>query len=107
MFLITFNTPTSVENYPAQLPTAYRLDQNYPNPFNPSTIISYDLPVSGYVRLGVYNVLGQLVATLVDGTKEAGSHTVRFDGSDLPSGVYLYRLEVGNFIRTRRMVLMK
>lgn len=108
MFLLTFNTPTSVEpNRPAQLPTAYRLDQNYPNPFNPATVISYDLPVSGYVRLGVYNVLGQLVVSLVDGTKEAGSHTVRFDGSDLSSGVYLYRLEVGNFIRTRRMVLIR
>jgi hypothetical protein len=91
----------------ATLPLSYELHQNFPNPFNPTTAIAYDLPSSGHVALRVYNVIGQQVATLVDGLQEAGSKSVRFDGAGLPSGVYLYRLEAGGQVLTRRMVLVK
>lgn len=90
------------------LPTGYKLEQNYPNPFNPKTVISYQLAVISDVRLKVYDVLGNEVATLVNEKKEIGSYTVEFDGSNLSSGVYFYRMEVnGNVIDTKRMILLK
>lgn len=89
------------------LPSAYRLAQNYPNPFNPSSIIEYDLPRPGYVSLKVFNVLGQEVATLVDGMEDAGYRVVRFDARDFPSGVYLYHLHAGTFDAGRKMLIVK
>jgi hypothetical protein len=89
------------------LPSAFALNQNYPNPFNPETSIEYALPENGKVRLAVYNILGQEVKVLIDGRMEAGYHTVTFDGTDLSSGVYFYRLEAVDFIMTRKMVLLK
>ncbi|MYE05248.1 MAG: T9SS type A sorting domain-containing protein, partial [Bacteroidetes bacterium SB0662_bin_6] len=88
-------------------PEEVSLGQNYPNPFNPETAIRYALPKTGEVRLTVYDLLGHEVAMLVDGLQSAGFHTVRFDGSGLPSGPYVYRLQAGNRIFTRTMILLK
>ena len=94
------------------LPQGFALGQNYPNPFNPSTVIPYQLASAGHVRLDVFNVLGQRVATLVDGAQLAGFHSVRWDATDrfgrsVASGVYLYRLLVdGSVQQTKRMVLV-
>ena len=93
------------------LPTDFALGQNYPNPFNPSTIIPYQLPASGHVRLDVFNVLGQRLATLVDAERSAGAHTAQWDGTDaagraVGAGVYIYRLSSGGMMESRRMVLV-
>jgi len=82
------------------------LEQNYPNPFNPSTTISYQLPTRGYVTLKVYNLLGQEVATLVNGIEEPGYKSVEFNAGKLASGVYLYRITAGDFIQTRKLLLL-
>ncbi len=89
------------------LPLALQLLQNYPNPFNPSTTITYELPASSDVRLSVYDMLGREVSVLVNGMSEAGVHEVKFDGSNLASGVYLYRLNAGDFVQTRRLLLLR
>jgi hypothetical protein len=89
------------------VPTTFLLDQNYPNPFNPSTLIRYGIPHASFVRLTVYNVLGQEMARLVGEMKPAGYHQVQFNGSGLPSGVYVYRLEAGEFSATKKILLMK
>jgi hypothetical protein len=91
----------------ANQPVEFQLQQNYPNPFNPSTNISFMVPKAGHVTLKVYNILGQEVATLLDGFKAAQTYNIRFDGNGLASGVYLYRLEEGNNFITRKMVLLK
>jgi hypothetical protein len=83
------------------------LEQNYPNPFNPSTKIKYQIPVSGFVSLKVYDVLGKEIASLVQEVKSAGIYEVQFDASELVSGVYFYTLKVGDFIQTRKMILLK
>ncbi len=85
----------------------YSLSQNYPNPFNPSTVIGYQLPVSGNVTLKVFNVLGREVTTLVNEYKEAGKHSVEFDAAGLPSGVYFYRLNADSFSETKKMILLR
>jgi len=88
-------------------PTSYRLNQNYPNPFNPTTTISFNLEKASNVKLVVYNVLGQKVATLLDSRLNAGEQAVVFDASKLSSGVYFYRLDAGDFTSVKKMVLMK
>jgi subtilisin family serine protease len=88
-------------------PNVYSLAQNYPNPFNPSTLIQYSIAEPGNVTLEVYNMLGQKVAQLVNGTQNAGAHTVQFDASALSSGVYIYQLKAGNYLETRKMMLIK
>jgi hypothetical protein len=90
-----------------QIPQKFALYQNYPNPFNPTTTISYDLPERARVKLSVYNILGQEVATLVNAEQEPGRYNVKFDASDLPSGVYFYRLEAGKFIEQKKTILIK
>ena len=87
--------------------TTYNLSQNYPNPFNPTTMIQYNVPARSTVNLTVYNVIGEAVRVLVDGEKEAGTYSVNFRAQDLPSGVYLYRLQAGSFVQTRKMMLVK
>lgn len=99
------------------VPTEYILEQNYPNPFNPSTVISFTLPEESNVVLSVYNSLGQQVATLINGFMSAGKKSVEFDASQLTSGIsskggyasgiYFYKLEAGNFVSTKKMLLVK
>jgi hypothetical protein len=90
-----------------ELPTDYKLEQNYPNPFNPSTTIKYSLPQNSRVQLRIYDILGNLVETLVDDNQNAGVYTVDFDGSNLSSGVYFYQLITPQFKQTKKLILMK
>ena len=90
-----------------EVPKAFALDQNFPNPFNPTTQLNYALPSDSYVTLKIYNVLGQVVVTLVDELQTSGYKTVEFDASRLPSGLYFYRLQAGTFTSIRKMMLMK
>ncbi len=93
------------------IPDSYELAQNFPNPFNPSTTIKYQIKDGGYVTLNVYNLLGNLVSTLVDKNQPAGTYYVNFNVNSaknpLPSGVYFYRLQVGSFVSTKKMIIMK
>ncbi len=88
-------------------PTKYSLSQNYPNPFNPSTLINYQLPVGGRVTLKVYDILGREVAVLVNGLNGAGYHSLRFDGSNLASGVYFLRMTAGQYTDVKKMILLR
>lgn len=90
-----------------QRPKFFRLEQNYPNPFNPSTLISFQLPVSSHVTLKVFDVNGREIATLVDGEMVAGKHVVPFAPRDLAGGIYFYKITAGKFSQTRKAILMK
>lgn len=98
---------TPVEEKPNTAPLVYRLDQNYPNPFNPSTKIRFALKERSQVRLIVYNVLGQVVATLVNEELPVGEHFASFSPNGLASGVYLYRVTANEFVQSRGMLLLK
>jgi hypothetical protein len=100
-------TYTGITDAGTSVPSEFRLDQAYPNPFNPSATIPFALRETTRARLVVYNVLGQQVALLVDGMVQAGEHRVLFDARNLASGVYFYRLEAGDFVQTRKMVMLK
>jgi len=89
------------------LPKNFSLYQNYPNPFNPSTFITYQLPRNSFVILKVFDLIGKEVATLVNGEKEAGKHSVEWNAEGLPSGVYFYKLSAGNFTQTKKMILIR
>ena len=89
------------------IPLRYALEQNYPNPFNPATVIKYQLPKSSNVKISVYDLLGKEVATLVNGNVEAGYHQVEFNGSDLASGLYLYKIEADGYTDVKKMMLVK
>lgn len=97
---------TSVEeNY--ELPSKYYLAQNYPNPFNPETTIKYSLPIGGFVNISVYDLLGREVAKLINEEMSAGSYQIKFNAGNLSSGIYFYVLRAGDFISTRKMMLVK
>ncbi len=105
---------TSEEESTESVPLEFRLEQNYPNPFNPKTTIQFSLPEALEVTLKVYNLLGQEVATLVDGKLEADVHKFQFDGRRLASGVYIYRIhtssakeKAGGFVHTKKFLLLK
>jgi hypothetical protein len=85
----------------------YQLLPNYPNPFNPSTKIKFDLPKSEFINLKVYNILGEEIAIVVSNKLQAGNHTYEFDGSNLSSGIYFYRIEAGEFQDVKKMILLK
>ena len=102
-----FGTLVSIDEDETDVPAAFTLHQNYPNPFNPSTVIRYELPEGGHVRLAVYDMMGRRVAELVNGPVQAGSHTADFDGSRLASGVYVYRLQSGGQVLSGKMMLVK
>jgi hypothetical protein len=106
-YLIGYDIITPVTEHSPSITTTFTLSQNYPNPFNPTTNIVYTVPHRAHIKLTVYNILGEEVATLVDEEKASGEYTVTFDGSRLPSGVYFYRLHAGRFNETREMVLVK
>jgi photosystem II stability/assembly factor-like uncharacterized protein len=90
------------------IPTEFKLYQNYPNPFNPSTIINYQLPNDNFVTLRIYDILGREVQTLVNEFKKAGKYSLDFDGSNLASGVYFYKLQIGNqFAQTKKLMLLR
>lgn len=99
--------PTTVAEERLSLPASFRLEQNYPNPFNPTTVISYQLPVSSYVTLKVFDVLGREVETLVNGELHAGEHSVQFNAKQLSSGIYIYRLQAGRVVHQKKMTVLK
>jgi len=122
--MILYSVTVSVDDNSQSLPEEFKLSQNYPNPFNPTTSIQYAVSSSQFVNLKVYDVLGNEIVTLVDEEKSAGSYVVEFsakggslpagrhgasggDASSLPSGVYFYRLQAGNFVEYKKMVLIK
>jgi hypothetical protein len=88
-------------------PSKYKLDQNYPNPFNPTTRIRFSISELSFVKLKVYDIVGNEIETLVNQEKPAGSYEVQFSAVDLPSGIYFYRLITGNFVETKKMTLLK
>ena len=96
-----------VANLASDTPNSFALVQNYPNPFNPTTMISYNMQETGHVAIRVLNLLGQEVATVVDQVMDAGEHSVSFNADGLSAGVYLYVMEAGDFVSTRRMTLLK
>ena len=106
-FSICFANATSVNPMGTFTPLKYELSQNYPNPFNPTTNIKYQIAVSGFVTLKVYDILGKEVAKLVSENQKAGNHEVTFDASGIPSGVYLYKITSGNYTETKKMILLK
>lgn len=105
----TTDIATDINDKPDEylLPESYELKQNYPNPFNPATTISFDLPVASDVKLEIYNILGQLVSTVYEGRLSAGVHKYEWDGSTAASGVYLYRLTAGEYVESKKMLLLK
>ena len=90
------------------IPSSYAMSQNYPNPFNPSTKIKYSIPLEGNVTLKIYNILGEEIRTLINNElKSAGEYTIDFNASNLPTGIYLYRLQAGDFVQVKKMMLLK
>jgi hypothetical protein len=98
---------TTIKQTSNDLPKEFRLEQNYPNPFNPSTTIVFALPKSALVNLKIYNLLGEEVTTLITEQQAAGIHKLNWDARGLASGVYLYRLEAGEFMQTKKLILMR
>ena len=88
-------------------PNNYNLAQNFPNPFNPRTTIQYSIPQRSSVTLKVFDVLGKEISTLVNEEKDRGVYTVNFDASQLASGIYLYKLQAGSFVETKKMILIR
>jgi hypothetical protein len=98
---------TGISDQSGQIPLVYTLSQNYPNPFNPTTSIRFEIPKQSVVQLKVYNLLGQVVATLINGELKAGRHEAKFDAAKLASGVYFYRITAGSYVNTMKMMLLK
>jgi len=99
--------PVTINSHTSSVIKNHELYQNYPNPFNPKTVISYQLPVSNYITLKVYDASGKLVSTLVNERKSTGNYTIDFDGSNFSSGLYFYTITSGNYTSTKSMVLLK
>ncbi|MDI6767089.1 MAG: T9SS type A sorting domain-containing protein [Bacteroidota bacterium] len=101
------NNPTAVKEIENRIPEEFSLEQNYPNPFNPVTVIRYSLPVNSLVTLKVYNMLGQEVATFVDGMQDAGYKLVEWNAESKPSGLYVYKLNAGKYLSMKKMLLIQ
>ncbi|MCX6163749.1 MAG: T9SS type A sorting domain-containing protein [Ignavibacteriae bacterium] len=102
-----YRVPVGIKQIGSTVPSEYKLYQNYPNPFNPSTIIKFQIKDSRFTTLKIYNILGKEVATLVNEKQSPGVYEVVFDALNLPSGIYFYKLVAGDFVETKRMVLIK
>ena len=100
-------SPTSVQELPSEIPTAFAVEQNYPNPFNPSTTIQFSLPRSEFVTLRIFNMLGEEITVLVSNRLSAGTYQAEWEPRVLPSGVYFYRLQAGSFIQTKKLLLLR
>ena len=100
-------TVTGIESETSSIPTDYALNQNYPNPFNPSTKIKFNLPSSSNVKLTIYDITGRTVKEVVNQDLAAGVHTVDFNASNLASGTYIYRIQAGSFVQSKKMILLK
>jgi choice-of-anchor A domain-containing protein/uncharacterized repeat protein (TIGR01451 family) len=102
------DAPTSTKEIGVNsIPGEFNLANNYPNPFNPETVIEFSLPAREFVNLSIYNVLGELVSVLTSGELDAGKYSVKFDATNLPSGIYIYRISSGNNVVSKKMILMK
>jgi hypothetical protein len=99
------NEPMTITG--TEQPVTYELYQNYPNPFNPSTTIRYQVPEDGMVTLKIYDILGKEVTTLVNESKTTGRYELNFNASNLASGVYIYRIQVNDFVSSRKILLLK
>jgi len=104
---IFFQNGNKMQNNISNIPKIYALSQNYPNPFNPVTNIKYQLPKDGLVNLKVYDLLGREIKNIVNEYQKAGYYSYNFNGSNLASGIYFYRIEAGSFVSVKRMVLIK
>jgi hypothetical protein len=104
---IRFLSITGVRDNDSRVVREFQLSQNYPNPFNPSTTIKYQVPKTSVVTLKIFDILGRKIAFLVNEQKPAGTYSIQWDASNIPSGVYFYRLHAGSFIETKRMILLK
>ena len=102
-----YQEPSAIEDQSNQSIMEFKLYSNYPNPFNPATMIKYSIPIRSFVSLKIFNLLGQEVAVLVNQRNNAGEHIVDFDASNLASGIYLYRIQAGNFSLTKKMILIR
>jgi photosystem II stability/assembly factor-like uncharacterized protein len=102
-----FPSPLEIKHISYNTPTTFNLSQNYPNPFNPSTKFNYQIPVTNFVKLVIYDILGREIQTLINEKQSAGSYEIEWDGSNHPSGVYFYTLTAANFHDTKTMVLLK
>jgi plastocyanin len=105
-FTVTAATNIQTDPY-LNIPEFFKLEQNYPNPFNPSTKIKYTLPANEFVAIKVYDILGREVTILVNEQKTAGNYETTFDAKELASGIYLYKIVAGEFVQTKKMILMK
>ena len=106
-YVLVPTTTTGTDNDNILIPQSYELEQNYPNPFNPVTIIKYSLPSESKVILKIYDMLGKEVTTLVNSIQTPGEYIINFNASNLPSGIYLYKMTAGNFTQTKKLVLLK
>lgn len=102
-----FQIPSDVSETKSKLPAQFSLSQNYPNPFNPVTIIKYAVPKTSFVNITVYDLLGREIVKLINEEKPPGNYDVKFDGSNLASGIYFYRLNAGDFTQTKKLILLK
>ncbi len=99
--------PLPVEEVVGAVPTEYLLEHNYPNPFNPSTVIAYSIPKASHVSIKVFDLLGNLITTLVNQYQEAGKFKVKFNADELSNGVYFYKIQSGSFTDIKKMLLLK
>ncbi|MCB0284783.1 MAG: T9SS type A sorting domain-containing protein, partial [Calditrichaeota bacterium] len=99
--------PVDLEDENPVKPAQFSLSQNYPNPFNPNTVISYKLKVKSDVKLFIYDALGRVIKVLAKGSQAVGSYHVNYDATGLATGIYYYRLHAGNFVQTKKMLLLR